>query len=131
MFVIPGKPVAKGRPRITVRGRYAVNYTPHETVDFENRVRVFAQPHFTSPSESAVSVIVRAYWPCKSPRKREPRAAEHKTTKPDGDNVAKAVLDGLSGIAYVDDAQVVRLEVEKWYAAQGDGARVEVEVREL
>lgn len=33
--------------------------------------------------------------------------------KPDVDNVAKAVLDGLNGVAYEDDAQVTDLHVMK------------------
>lgn len=33
--------------------------------------------------------------------------------KPDVDNVAKAVLDGLNGVAYEDDAQVTDLHVIK------------------
>lgn len=37
-------------------------------------------------------------------------------TKPDVDNYAKAALDGLSRLVYQDDAQIVRLEVEKYYA---------------
>lgn len=34
--------------------------------------------------------------------------------KPDVDNIAKAVLDALNGIAYDDDSQVVELTVKKW-----------------
>ena len=36
-------------------------------------------------------------------------------TKPDLDNVVKAVLDGLNGVAYADDKQVTRLQIEKLY----------------
>ena len=34
--------------------------------------------------------------------------------KPDVDNIAKAVLDALSGVAWDDDSQVVELTVKKW-----------------
>lgn len=37
------------------------------------------------------------------------------TTKPDNDNYAKAVCDAMSKIVYHDDAQIVRLVVEKKY----------------
>ena len=37
------------------------------------------------------------------------------TKKPDLDNVLKAVLDGLNGIAFVDDSQVVAITVRKKY----------------
>ena len=45
-------------------------------------------------------------------------AAEHRirpTTKPDVDNCAKAILDALNGVCYLDDRQVVDLRVEKYY----------------
>jgi Holliday junction resolvase RusA-like endonuclease len=37
------------------------------------------------------------------------------TTKPDADKLARACLDALSGVWYVDDAQVVSLMVQKAY----------------
>jgi Holliday junction resolvase RusA-like endonuclease len=37
----------------------------------------------------------------------------------DVDNVAKAVLDALNGVAWVDDTQVRRLVVEKSYGTEG------------
>jgi Holliday junction resolvase RusA-like endonuclease len=49
------------------------------------------------------------------------------TKKPDCDNIAKAVLDALNGIAYYDDSQVVTVTVEKLYS---DTPRVEVEITE-
>lgn len=50
------------------------------------------------------------------------------TKKPDTDNIAKGILDALNGIAYLDDKQVVKLEVEKHYS---QNARVEVTIEEL
>ena len=32
------------------------------------------------------------------------------------DNIAKIILDGLNGVAYTDDKQVTRLEIEKVYS---------------
>lgn len=43
----------------------------------------------------------------------------------DLDNVAKAVLDGIKGYVFIDDAQVMRLLVEKRWA---EGERVLVRV---
>lgn len=40
------------------------------------------------------------------------------TIKPDTDNIAKIILDSLNGIAYKDDKQVIRLQVEKRYAEE-------------
>ncbi len=44
-----------------------------------------------------------------------------KTTKPDIDKLLRAVLDGLTGVAYVDDAQVVRVkDLHKRYGSDQD-----------
>lgn len=38
--------------------------------------------------------------------------------KPDIDNILKVVLDGLNGIAYKDDKQVVLTQCKKFYTAK-------------
>ena len=48
--------------------------------------------------------------------------------KPDLDNIAKAILDGMNGVAWEDDKQVVSLRMEKTYSAV---PRVVVEVWEV
>lgn len=50
--------------------------------------------------------------------------------KMDLDNVAKSILDGLNGIAYVDDDQVVELLVRKHKVRCAKEERVEIEIRE-
>jgi Holliday junction resolvase RusA-like endonuclease len=46
------------------------------------------------------------------------------TSRPDADNVAKAVSDGANGILWVDDSQIVDMAVTKRY-----GTIPEVRVR--
>lgn len=43
--------------------------------------------------------------------------------KPDTDNIIKAVLDALNGLAYEDDSEVVSVTAKKYYSAE---PRVEV-----
>jgi Holliday junction resolvase RusA-like endonuclease len=40
---------------------------------------------------------------------------ERPTKKPDLDNLAKSVLDGLNGVVYLDDSQLVSLHITKVY----------------
>jgi Holliday junction resolvase RusA-like endonuclease len=47
--------------------------------------------------------------------------------KPDIDNLAKSVLDGMNGIVWRDDSQIVSLHVTKVYAS---GTGVDVLVKE-
>ena len=41
------------------------------------------------------------------------------TKKPDIDNIAKIICDGLNGVAYKDDSQIIYLAVIKRYAEKG------------
>ena len=50
------------------------------------------------------------------------------TKKPDVDNVAKIILDGLNCIAWDDDTQVVDLSVSKYYSEE---PRVSVMIEEI
>ncbi len=50
------------------------------------------------------------------------------TVKPDIDKVLRALLDALTGVGYVDDAQVVNVWVSKRY---GDVTQMTVTIREM
>jgi len=115
-FTIPGRPFAKQRPRATRQGRV---YTPKETVSFERTVGQIALPHFPEPLTGPVRVqIIASFLPPKSWSKRKTAAHIHRphTQRPDLDNCAKAILDGLNRIAWADDGQVAVITVEKWWS---------------
>ena len=62
---VPGIPVGKGRPRMSVRGGHARAYTPEKTIRYENLVRtmfVNAYPDAV-PLDVPVKVIVDAEFP--------------------------------------------------------------------
>lgn len=62
--------------------------------------------------------------------KRE-RVPAPNLVKPDVDNIAKAVLDALNGVAYGDDSQVVELTVKKWDRTSRDTELMGVAVWEV
>ena len=129
-FTIPGKPQGKARPRFnTYTGR---TYTPSKTGAYEKFIALCYRQAGGKLLDGAIRIDIKAYYPiAKSHTKKNKAATESgeikATIKLDIDNVAKAVLDGLNGIAFDDDKQVVRLEVSKRYDHE---ARVEVEVKE-
>ena len=50
--------------------------------------------------------------------------------KPDSDNICKAVLDSLNnGLAYKDDAQVVRLTFFKRYTCENEEPHITVTIK--
>jgi Holliday junction resolvase RusA-like endonuclease len=122
-ITIPGAPKGKGRPRATRRG---VMYTPAETRSREGVVAALAMQAMNGRHAfcGPVAMDVRVVCPIPKswPKKRQAAAlvgAELPTGKPDLDNVLKLVLDGLNGIAFADDAQVVAFgELRKVYGPQ-------------
>ncbi|PWE26705.1 RusA family crossover junction endodeoxyribonuclease [Pararhodobacter marinus] len=115
-FTIPGKPFGKQRARATARGGFARMYTPKETVSFERSVGTIAAPLFARPITGPVRLrIIAVFEPAASWSKKKRATHLHRphTQKPDLDNVAKAIKDGLNRIAWADDSQVADLHVAK------------------
>ena len=132
-FTIPGAPVGKGRPRVTTRGgKFASMYTPEKTVNYEGLVAYSAKaamagaPLIDGPASVRLEIVcqIPASW---SQKKRSAAIAGqvHPTTKPDIDNVEKAIFDGLNGVVWRDDVQVVEVSKRKRY---GDTPCVQVTI---
>ncbi len=118
-FIIQGKVQAKQRPRFN--GEFA--YTPRETVAYENWVKTCYLEKYKGqrPLERPLKVKIIAYYdiPKSTSKKKQQQMLNNEifpTVKPDTDNIAKSILDSLNKIAYLDDKQVVKLEVEKYYS---------------
>lgn len=122
VFIVKGEPKGKGRPRF-VRSTGRV-YTPPETGRYEQLVAMSYQNSargykFISP----VRVTVKAFH--KPPKGKSKKVVGDMldghilpTKKPDADNVAKIILDGLNHIAWEDDTQVVEMMVIKRYSEE-------------
>jgi Holliday junction resolvase RusA-like endonuclease len=78
-----------------------------------------------------VEIVARFGCPKSRHLKKGIRAREWKATRPDVENIAKAVLDAAKGIVWHDDAQVAVLLVKKFVGAQGEAPRVEMCVQAL
>lgn len=129
-FVVPGIPAGKGRPRISTRGGFARAFTPAKTVAYEGLIALAAADAMAgaAPITGPVSIEARAVFPIPSswPKRRKAEARWH-TGKPDGDNVLKALGDGLNGIVWKDDSQVASMRLTKVYG-ETPGLHVQIEV---
>lgn len=125
-FIVPGQPQGKGRPKIVKIGGFSRMATPQKTVFYENLVAHAAgkamaaarQPLLEGPLEvvMAIDCQVPASWSGK--KQRMALAGEiHPTSKPDIDNVVKAIFDGCNGVVWKDDVQVIDVAVRKRYTA--------------
>ena len=131
-FTVPGAPQGKGRPRVgNVAGR-ARMFTPQKTVAYEGLVAHAAQHAMAGQAlldePVACNVFIDAPVPASWSGKKQRAALAGEVlpaSKPDADNVVKAVFDGLNGVLWRDDVLVVDLRVRKRYSAT-PSVRVEV-----
>lgn len=134
VFEVEGKPFGKQRPKFSRRGRFITTYTPHETVEYERKVRESYRAKYGKYKlRSPVEANIIAYYKIPSgtsnaKRKKMLQKEILPQIKPDTDNIAKAILDPLNRIVYEDDAQVVKLNIEKYYS---DKPRVVIEIKEV
>ena len=133
---IPGDPVGKGRPRVTVRAGHAHAYTPQRTAAWESGAAWLMRNEWgiRAPYEGIVRVTVEAVAsrPKRLLRKGDPEGRMWRPAKPDADNVLKAVLDALVNAGVLrDDVQAVEVIARSWYASKGEGPSVEVNVQPM
>ncbi len=121
-FEIPGPPVGKQRP-VFYKGHA---FTPKKTRHYE-RVVGYAAKSALIPYDRELyfrknlTVEITGIYPIPTSISKVKRQLylEQKIvpSKPDIDNVTKAVLDGLNKVAYYDDVQVHLVTARKLYGA--------------
>lgn len=114
---------------------YVKMYSPAEVKKWQHDAKRLAieQMKGKVPFAGMLEVTIRVYLPVpKSMSKRKQALALAEAlrpiTRPDCDNYAKSILDSMSGVLFLDDAQIVTLHVGKFYAEK---PRVEIAVIEL
>lgn len=124
VFDVPLEPKGKGRPRFSRHGKFTKVYTDKATLDYETAIQLCASKAMgiQKPLEQPVSVYlyIRVSIPKSYSKKRLEAClsgAERPTKKPDIDNIAKSFLDAMNGTVYLDDTQVVELNLKKIYSA--------------
>lgn len=123
---VDGQPAPQGSKKAFQRGSKIV------LVEMSARVKpwrelVHAQAHSVLGSHTPTSgaVAVRIDFLMQAPKRRW---RDLPLGRPDVDKLARAALDGLTGVAFADDSQVVDLHVTKRYAQaeESPGAHITV-----
>ena len=133
-IVVLGDPKGKQRPRFSRAGKFVRTYTPKETVNYENLVKLSYQDQVGDGKlfRGAVKAEICGVFPIPksvSKKRREKMISGEipYIKKIDSDNLAKSILDALNNIAFDDDAQVNDLHVMKMY---GEQPRVEIRLQD-
>ena len=124
-FTINGECVPKARPRFSKFGHV---YTTPKTRAYENIVKSTAIDNRVPCVTTALRVELVIYKSIpksfsKEKRKLANEGKIYPIVKPDIDNYVKSVLDGLNGVLFIDDKQIVDFRAIKKYS---DNPRVEV-----
>jgi Holliday junction resolvase RusA-like endonuclease len=113
---ILGHPVAQGRPRFARTAKGVRTYDPAKSKDWKQFIALRANVEGVKPYHAGVALKMNIIFclarPASVPEKKRP----YPTCKPDLDNFLKGALDGLKGIAWHDDSQVVEILVRKIYS---------------
>lgn len=124
-FTVYGSPVPQGRPRFFRRGNHVGTYDPAKSKDWKSEVKWQAIERGAKIQDGPLSLSLRFIL---LRPKSLPKKVQHHVKKPDLDNLVKGVKDGLKGICFKDDSQVVILVASKHY---GETPCVEVKIQEV
>ena len=124
-FFIPGKPGSKQSFKFSQAGR---RYQPRSVVDYQSLVSLSAREAMTAlvtyPLDGPLRIRITARFFVRDSKKAGPRA-----TRPDFDNIAKPILDGLTAAGvWHDDGQVASATVDKINVTGDDSPGVLVEI---
>lgn len=125
-FVVYGKPQGKQRPRFSRRSNSV--YTPKNTQAYERQIAKAyrASANGFSFGDKPVEIWITAVF-----AKAKTSKKEYPTIKPDIDNIQKAVFDGLNGVAYNDDKQILTAVIHKTFCKlDGEKPRLLITVME-
>ena len=133
-FKVYGKPIGKGRPRFSKNGH---TYTPSKTREYEKRIASAAWAEMKhrklSPTDRRVNLIVASYFDIPKSYSKQKRIECQEgiiiPSRPDVDNIGKAVADACNKICYKDDAQIWFFAMSKQYCDEEQVAHIHVKVQ--
>ena len=142
-FFVPGIPVPKGSARgFPIRrknGHIGVTVTADNSnlrlwhASVQDRALDVCRRDQISATDAPVSVLCEFYLP--APKKYLKRLARGEciphVTRPDLDKLERAVLDGMTGILFRDDSQVIKKVGTKQYPGPGQCVGVWIWVMEV
>ena len=126
------EPVEQARPRATKTWKGIRLYDPKKVSTYKKQLGMMCKFQYKDkPLDGPLSVSLKFYRHVQSSvskKERELRitGAHRPIVKPDTDNYIKSTLDGLNGLLWEDDNQIVKIVAEKYYS---DHPRVEIEVQ--
>lgn len=115
------EPVAASRPRVSRWGTFYAEPYKSFLAAAPEALHALELPMLDGPLAVQLEVVCT-----------KPKTSKLDLPRQDVDNFAKSVLDALTKAgAWLDDAQVARLTVEKRFALKGEAAHTRIEIKPL
>lgn len=143
-FFAEGEPKGQPRARACIRGRHAGVYDPGTADAWKKQVKAAALRYVESSDKLLGPVEVRlsffmprpkAHWVIRGGNRSNTLSTEapiFHTSKPDCDNLAKAVLDALTDCGmWNDDNQVFSIHINKQYSNNRGFSGCEIRIKEV
>lgn len=130
-FTIEGKVQPQQRPRFSRQGGFVKAYDPPESANYKKYVAKVAENYkLDNLIDSAIKLTVDVFIQIpKSYTKKKRLQIENgellHIKKPDVDNLSKSIIDGITGVLWVDDNLIVELLIRKHYS---DNPRAELKI---
>jgi Holliday junction resolvase RusA-like endonuclease len=123
-FSVPGVPVPKGWPEFSSHHGRVTTRTPEKTVEYHRRVQMsaFLEMRGREKFAGAVEVTARFVFPLPaswSEKRKTAALGQPHVSRPNIDNLLKAVLDGLDAVAFTDDCSVEKISATKQWGCSG------------
>lgn len=134
-FEVLGTPVPQHRPRFARSGKFVRTYNVKEDGIYREKLYWEAKKALKTPIlrgiPLTVTIDVFRQMPASLPPAKRDLAllgVVRPSTRPDVDNYLKQIFDGLNGIVWEDDGQIVTVTAAKWYSERPG---IKVRVRSL
>lgn len=115
-FFVDGRPIPQGSMKV-ING-YIIHTQGSALAAWRSAIALGARHAGALPRDGAISIDMTFFMP-----KPKTVTRSHPTVAPDLDKLIRAVLDGLTAIAYRDDGQVISITARKDY-----GERIGVDI---
>ena len=109
-FSVEGTPIQQGSMKF-IRPGVMIHSRAEELAIWRSHIATAAQKAGCTPIDSPISISLKF-------RVKKPKTVkrQYPTVAPDLDKYIRAVLDGLTNTAYIDDSQVIQITASKEYA---------------
>ena len=131
---IKGTPKAQPRAKATTWGGKTRMYTPGSAKDWKECIKADLHPFWNMKLSGPIKIclIFTLPRPKRLMRKKDPFHRIPHTSKPDIDNLEKAVFDAITDCGvWVDDSNVYSSNVHKYYSGKQEFPGVGIIIEEI